>query len=112
MRRLASLFCLVVIFIHPIVTSAPPRSARYPASAPAATTVTTAAPVVESEPEPAPSQLADAGQVVGGVAIAAAAAAPPPLPMMAPLGLPQPGAIAAGGGITPAVALTVNEIDS
>ena len=38
---------------------------------------------------------------------AAAAAAPPPVNMFPPQGAPQPGNIAAGGGLTPAVALTV-----
>ena len=109
MCRLVSLFCLVVIVIHPIVECGSPAAS--PASSSATTAAETTA-VEASEPEPAQSQLADAGQVAGGVAIAAAAAVPPPLPMMAPLGLPQPGAVAAGGGITPAVALTVNEIDS
>ena len=40
-------------------------------------------------------------------AAAAAAVAPPPINMFPPQGAPQPGAVSAGGGITPAVALTV-----
>ena len=39
---------------------------------------------------------------------AAAAVAPPPVNLFPPQGAPLPGAVSAGGGITPAVALSVN----
>ena len=92
MRRLELLFCFAVILIHPIIAPAPAH---------AASAATTAAPVVESEPETAQSQVVDTGQVAGGIVIAVAAVFPPTLPMMAFLGLPQPGAVAAGGGKAP-----------
>ena len=47
-------------------------------------------------------------QVAAVTSIAAvAAAAPPPVNAFPPQGAPQPGNIAAGGGVTPSVALTV-----
>ena len=49
-----------------------------------------------------------AAAAAGATVLAAAAAAPPPLPMMAPQGLPQPGSVAAGGGVLPATALAVS----
>ena len=49
-----------------------------------------------------------AAAAAGATVLAAAAAAPPPLPMMVPQGLPQPGAVSAGGGVLPATALAVS----
>ena len=45
--------------------------------------------------------------VATSIIAAAAVVAPPPINMFPPQGAPQPGAVSAGGGITPAVALTV-----
>ena len=51
---------------------------------------------------------AEQAAVATSVTAAAAAVAPPPINMFPPQGAPQPGAVSAGGGITPAVALSVN----
>ena len=52
--------------------------------------------------------IVDPGTAAAGATVlAAAAVAPPPLPMMVPQGLPQPGAVASGGGILPTTALAV-----
>ena len=58
MSRLASLFCLAVILIHPIVEGGSPASSPAASSAAAAPA---AAEAEASEPEPAQSQVADAG---------------------------------------------------
>ena len=50
---------------------------------------------------------AEQAAVATSITAAAAAVAPPPINMFPPQGAPQPGAVSAGGGITPAVALTV-----
>ena len=50
---------------------------------------------------------AEQAAVATSLTAAAAAVAPPPINMFPPQGAPQPGAVSAGGGITPAVALTV-----
>ena len=42
------------------------------------------------------------------ISAAAAAIAPPPVNLFPPQGAPLPGAVSAGGGITPAIALSVN----
>jgi len=60
----------------------------------------------EHEEEEADDNTAETAAAVATIA-AAAAAAPPPVNMFPPQGAPQPGNIAAGGGLTPAVALTV-----
>ena len=52
-----------------------------------------------------PAEQAAAATTI--TAAAAAAVAPPPINLFPPQGAPQPGFVSAGGGITPAVALTV-----
>ena len=46
-----------------------------------------------------------------GIAAAAAASSPPPMNMFPTQGAPQPGTVAAGGGVTPAAALAVRVLD-
>ena len=53
-----------------------------------------------------PSTAEQAAAVAAPVA-AVAAVSPPPLNMFPPQGAPQPGAVSAGGGITPVTALAV-----
>ena len=53
-----------------------------------------------------PSALEQAATVAASIA-ALAAISPPPLNMFPPQGAPQPGAVTAGGGVTPSVALQV-----
>ena len=50
---------------------------------------------------------AEQAAVATSITAAAAAVAPPPINLFPPQGAPQPGFVSAGGGITPAVALTV-----
>ena len=57
-----------------------------------------------------PSAAEQAAQAAAPIA-AVAAVSPPPLFMFPPQGAPQPGAVAAGGGITPVVALAVRKRD-
>ena len=56
-----------------------------------------------------PSTAQQVAQAAAPIA-AAAAISPPPLNMFPPQGAPQPGAVSAGGGVTPAVALTVRKV--
>ena len=56
-------------------------------------------------------QVATAAAASAPVA-AVAAVSPPPLNMFPPQGAPQPGSVGTGGGVTPASALTVRNMDS
>ena len=57
-----------------------------------------------------PSAAAQVAQAAAPIA-AVAAISPPPLNMFPPQGAPQPGSVAAGGGVTPVVALAVRKLD-